>query len=114
MTALIYAVFNASLPQEIFLRDFLLKRISNELGYMTAIIIQGTIFGLLHGIMFISIDGVIKTVIIILSTGIIPFAMGCVNERKVIGSIFPSWIIHASANTFASIVAMFSLIYGDT
>ncbi|MDE6128882.1 MAG: CPBP family intramembrane metalloprotease, partial [Lachnospiraceae bacterium] len=45
LPALIYAVFNTSLPEEIFFRGFLLKRLSNKVGFRIANIIQSSIFG---------------------------------------------------------------------
>lgn len=110
LPALIYAIFNTSLPEEIFFRGFLLKRLSNKFGFRIANVIQSIIFGLLHGIMFFSLVGVVKAIIIILFTGIVSYAMGYVNEKKSNGSILPSWFIHALSNIFASIIAMFSII----
>lgn len=110
LPALIYAIFNTSLPEEIFFRGFLLKRLSNKFGFRIANVIQSIIFGLLHGIMFFSLVGVVKAIIIILFTGIVAYAMGYVNEKKSNGSILPSWFIHALSNIFASIIAMFSII----
>ncbi len=110
LPALIYAVFNTSLPEEIFFRGFLLKRLSNKVGYRIANIVQSMIFGLLHGIMFFSLVGIFKAIIIIVCTGAVAFAMGYVNEKKANGSILPSWFIHALSNIFASVIAMFSVI----
>ena len=110
LPALIYAIFNTSLPEEIFFRGFLLKRLSNKFGFRIANVIQSIIFGLLHGIMFFSLVGVVKAIIIILFTGIVAYAMGYVNEKKSNGSILPSWFIHALSNIFASIIAIFSII----
>lgn len=110
LPALIYAIFNTSLPEEIFFRGFLLKRLSNKFGFRIANVIQSIIFGLLHGIMFFGLVGVVKAIIIILFTGIVAYAMGYVNEKKSNGSILPSWFIHALSNIFASIIAMFSII----
>lgn len=110
LPALIYAIFNTSLPEEIFFRGFLLKRLSNKFGFRIANVIQSIIFGLLHGIMFFSLVGVVKSIIIILFTGIVAYAMGYVNEKKANGSILPGWFIHALSNIFASIIAMFSII----
>lgn len=110
LSALIYAIFNTSLPEEIFFRGFLLKRLSNKFGFRIANVIQSIIFGLLHGIMFFSLVGVVKSIIIILFTGIVAYAMGYVNEKKANGSILPGWFIHALSNIFASIIAMFSII----
>ena len=110
LPALIYAVFNTSLPEEIFFRGFLLKRLSNKAGYRIANLLQSMMFGLLHGIMFFSLVGIVKAVMVIVLTGTIAFAMGYVNEKKANGSILPSWFIHALSNIFASVIAMFSLI----
>ncbi len=110
LPALIYAIFNTSLPEELFFRGFLLKRLSNKFGFTIANVIQSIIFGLLHGIMFFSLIGIVKSITIILFTGIVAYAMGYINEKKANGSIFPSWIIHAISNIFASIIAMFSII----
>ncbi|MBD5538183.1 MAG: CPBP family intramembrane metalloprotease [Lachnospiraceae bacterium] len=110
LPALIYAVFNTSLPEEIFFRGFLLKRLSNKAGYRIANLLQSMMFGLLHGIMFFGLVGIVKAIVVILFTGAIAFAMGYVNEKKANGSILPSWFIHALSNIFASVIAMFSLI----
>lgn len=110
LPALIYAIFNTSLPEEIFFRGFLLKRLSNKAGYRIANILQSMMFGLLHGIMFFSLVGIVKAVMVIVLTGAIAFAMGYANEKKANGSILPSWFIHALSNIFASVIAMFSLI----
>lgn len=110
LPALVYAIFNTSLPEEILFRGFILKRISNKFGFVIANIIQSILFGLLHGAMFFSLVDILKTIIIIAVTGIIAYAMGFVNEKKAKGSIFPSWIIHAISNIFASLVSMFSII----
>ena len=65
LPALIYAIFNTALPEEILFRGFLLKRIASKFGYMIANIIQSTIFGLLHGFMFFYVLGIVKTIVII-------------------------------------------------
>lgn len=110
LPALIYAIFNTSLPEEIFFRGFLLKRLSHKVGFRIANIIQSSLFGLLHGILFFGLTGILKAIIIILLTGASAFAMGYVNERKANGSILPSWFIHALSNIFAAGMAMFSVI----
>lgn len=110
LPALIYAIFNTSLPEEIFFRGFLLKRLSHKVGFRIANIIQSSLFGLLHGILFFGLTGILKAIIIILLTGASAFAMGYVNEKKANGSILPSWFIHALSNIFAAGMAMFSVI----
>ena len=108
--ALVYAIFNTSLPEEIFFRGFILKRLQSKFGYNIANIIQSILFGLLHGVMFFSNVGVIKALIVILFTGTVAYVMGYINEKKAGGSILPSWIIHATSNIFASFIALFSII----
>ncbi len=108
--ALIYSIFNTSLPEEIWFRGFLLKRISNKLGFEVANAIQSSIFGVIHGILFFNIVSIFKAISIVLFTGIIAYAMGYINEKKANGSIYPSWIIHATANLFSSIISLFSII----
>ena len=66
---LIYAIFNTALPEEILFRGFLLKRISNRFGFNAGNAIQALLFGLMHGIMFISSVGVLLAIIVILFTG---------------------------------------------
>lgn len=110
LPALVYAIFNTSLPEEIFFRGFLQKRLSNKFDFLIANIVQSTLFGLMHGIMFFSLTGALKAVMLILLTGTVAFAMGYINEKKANGSIIPSWTIHALANIFSSVIEMFSII----
>lgn len=110
LPAFVYAVFHTSLPEELLLRGFLLKRLSHPFGFRAANIIQGLLFGLLHGAMFLNLAGLTRTILIIFVTSGIAFAMGYINEKKSGGSILPSWFIHATANLFAAVVAMFSLV----
>ena len=107
---LIYAIFNTSLPEEILFRDFLLKRIGNKFGFIVSNGIQSLLFGCIHGIMFFSAIGILKSMLIILFTGIIGWIMGYINEKKANGSILPSWFIHVVANIFSGIFYAFQLI----
>lgn len=107
---LIYAIFNTSLPEEILFRGFLLKRIGNKFEFIVSNGIQSLLFGCIHGIMFFSAIGILKSMLIILFTGIIGWIMGYINEKKANGSILPSWFIHAVANIFSGIFYAFQLI----
>lgn len=106
---LVYAILNTALPEEILFRGFLLKRFSSKFGFTAGNIIQSMLFGLMHGIMFFSVSGMIKVILIILFTGSIGWFMGFVNEKKADGSIIPSWMIHAAANIFSAICSAFLL-----
>ena len=107
---LIYAIFNTSLPEEILFRGFLLKRIGNKFGFIVSNGIQSLLFGCIHGIIFFSAVGILKSMLIILFTGIISWIMGYINEKKANGSILPSWFIHVVANIFSGIFYAFQLI----
>ena len=110
LPALVWSIFNTALPEEILFRGFLLKRLANKFGYLVANIIQSILFGLIHGLMFISVLGIIKAIAITLATGLMAYAMGYINEKKADGSILPSWLIHACSNLYASIEAMFFIV----
>lgn len=106
----VYAAFNTAFPEELLFRGFLLKRLSNKFGFHVANFIQAFLFGLLHGVMFFSLAGAVKAVLIIAFTGAIAWFMGYVNEKCANGSIIPSWIIHTVSNLFSGICAAFLII----
>lgn len=108
--AMVYAFFNTALPEEILFRGFLLKRLSGKFGFKAGNIVQSILFGALHGIMFISLTGVVKAILIVLFTGAIGWCMGYLNEKQAEGSILPSWLIHGIANTFSAAISLFSII----
>lgn len=108
--ALVWAVLNTALSEELLFRGFLLKRLSNKFGFTVGNIVQSVIFGLMHGIMFFAVVSVFQAAAVTAFTGLIAFAMGYLNERKSDGSILPSWIVHAVSNTFSATIAMFSLL----
>ena len=106
---LVYALFNTALPEEILFRGFILKRIANKFGFAAGNTVQALIFGIVHGIMFFTVTGPVKALLIILFTGIIGWFMGFINEKKAEGSIIPGWIIHSIANIFSGLCSAFLL-----
>ena len=107
---LIYSLFQTSLPEELLFRGFLLKRFSVCLSFGVANTIQAALFGLLHGLMFITEVSWLQTLVIILCTGVIAAYLGFVNEKKSGGSILASWIMHALANVVTGMLSAFLLI----
>ena len=107
---LIYSLFQTSLPEELLFRGFLLKRFSVRLPFGVANTIQAALFGLLHGLMFITEVSWLQTLVIILCTGVIAAYLGFVNEKKSGGSILASWIMHALANVITGMLSAFLLI----
>lgn len=110
ISALIYSFVQTSFTEEIFFRGFLLKRIKNKFGFITANIVQSILFALLHCAMFFTLTSLFNVILITLFTGLIALAMGYINEKESEGSIYPSWCIHGIANLFSSIVALFNII----
>lgn len=108
--ALIYAIIQTSLSEELFFRGFILKRVSNKFGFYAGNTVQSILFGLLHGVMFMNLDSVLNVLLITVATGAIAFLMGYINEKKADGSIIPSWIVHATANIVASFSALFMIV----
>lgn len=106
---MVYAFLNTSLPEEILFRGFLLKRLSDKIGFTVSNALQSIIFGLMHGALFFTAAGVVKAILIVVFTGAIGWCMGYVNEKKSGGSILPSWCIHAAANIFSGICSAFIL-----
>ena len=109
-SVLIYGIFQTSLSEELLFRGFLLKRLASRLSFVVANTIQAALFGLLHGLMFITVLSWQQTLLIILCTGGIAAYMGFVNEKKSDGSILASWIIHALANVITGSLSAFMLI----
>ncbi|MDO5147569.1 MAG: CPBP family intramembrane metalloprotease [Eubacteriales bacterium] len=106
----VYAIFNTAFPEELFFRGFILKRMSKKFGFICGNCVQAILFSLLHSVMFYSIVGIVKTMLIASFTGVIAYSMGCANEKIANGSIIPSWIIHSLSNIFSGICAAFMLI----
>lgn len=73
-------------------------------------LIQALLFGVFHGVMFISFAGSIRTILVIVLTGTIAWSIGFINEKYSDGSILPSWIIHTISNLFSGICSAFLIV----
>ena len=107
---LVYAILGTALPEEIFFRGFLLKRLQGKLGFLGANLLQSLLFGLIHALMFIQLTGYLKAMAIMTFISLIAYIFGAINEKKAGGSILPSIFIHALANTVVGLLFAFSLI----
>ena len=107
---LAYAILGTALPEEIFFRGFLLKRLQGKLGFLGANLVQSLLFGLIHALMFIQLIGFLKAVLIFAFTSLIAYVFGAINEKKAGGSILPSVFIHAFTNTAAGLCLAMSLL----
>lgn len=109
-TILAIAILGTALPEEIFFRGFLLKRLQGKLGFLGANLVQSLLFGLMHALMFIQQTDVLIAMVIFAYTSLIAFVLGVINEQQANGSILPSFFIHALANTVVGLLFAFSLI----
>ncbi|HZK27917.1 MAG TPA: CPBP family intramembrane glutamic endopeptidase [Thermoclostridium sp.] len=105
--ALIYSIIHTGLSEEIFFRGFLTKRLTNRFGFKVGNIIQGMLFGLVHGFLFFVAIGALKAMLIVFITGLVGALMGWINEKQSGGSIIPSWLLHSFANMASAIIVMF-------
>ncbi|MCH7322765.1 CPBP family intramembrane metalloprotease [Solibacillus sp. MA9] len=108
--ALIYAFLQTGLSEEIFFRGFLTKRLIFKFGFQLGNSIQGFLFGLMHGAIFMMLLNPIQLIIIILITGVGGYLLGWINEKQSNGSIISSWLIHGIVNTISSTWALFNLM----
>ena len=107
---LTYAILGTALPEEIFFRGFLLKRLQGKLGFLGANLLQSLLFGLIHALMFIQLTGYLKAFAILAFISLIAYVFGAINEKKAGGSILPSVFIHAFDNTVVGLLFAFSFI----
>ncbi len=105
----IHASLGTALPEEVFFRGFILKRLANKFSFNVGNIVQSLLFGLIHGLAFISFVGVFKGLFLFIFTGSLAFFIGYINEKKADGSILPGIILHFIANVFSGICSAWML-----
>ena len=108
---LVYAIIQTGLSEEIFFRGFMNKRLCNKFGFAIGNTIQATLFGLLHGVMFLAANiDILLVVLITIFSATAAWLMGYMNEKIGNGSIVPSWIIHSLMNIVSSALILFGVI----
>lgn len=106
--ALLYAIIQTGLSEELFFRGFLLKRFA-QFGFQIGNILQSLLFGSIHGLLLFSVIPFGVVVLVVIVTGLAGYLMGWINEKKSNGSIITSWGIHSFSNLIASFFAMFNV-----
>lgn len=97
--ACFYAYIRTGLSEEIFFRGFLLKCLTNQLGFQKANLVQALIFGFMHGIPFgLATQQLLVSVLMTLLPGAFGWYQGWLNEKGCGGSILPSWLLHGTMN----------------
>lgn len=106
ISILVFSYIKTGLAEEIFFRGFIAKRLIGKLGFNIGNLLQGLIFGALHGLLFLMITGPVIAGIIILVTGISGWFSGWFNEKQSGGSILSSWLLHGSSNAIIAFIAL--------
>lgn len=107
---LVWAIIQTSLSEELFFRGFLAKRLIAAFGMQMGNSIQATIFGLLHlGMVMLVVPDTLLALGVGFATTAFSAIGAYINEQLADGSILPSWIMHASGNVIAGLIAAYGL-----
>lgn len=107
---MLFGMVQTGLAEEIVFRGFLGKQLSAKLGFQWGNLMQGLLFGLLHGVLFFVVTTPLKALGIVLLTGFSGWLLGWMNEKYAGGSILPSWLAHGLGNVILSMVAAFGIL----
>ena len=106
---LIIALFKTSFAEEILFREFIAKRLINKLGFKAGNILQATIFGLVHLLLFwlLTQTTFIPLTFIFIFSSFAGWTIGYIKEKFANGSIVPSWVAHGLGNTLSCFIIAF-------
>ncbi len=107
VAAVLYAVVQTSLAEEIVFRGFLLKRIAARFGFWVGNSSQSVLFGLLHAVAFAGRLPLPTLVLAFAFPAIVALVAGVLNEKLAGGSILPSWALHAASNLAVAGAALY-------
>lgn len=105
---LLNAWIKTALSEEILFRGFIGKGLQRKLGFQTAMIGQGILFGLPHGLPLILSGGsILAGLVLIISAALVGMLQFGLNEKYAEGSIAPSFIVHGLMNTLSFLSVLF-------
>ena len=109
ITLILFATIKTGLTEEILFRGFVAKRLISVAGYRWGNILQALIFGAIHVVIFLAIEGVGLSVFIFMGifTFVISIVLVNINEKSGNGSILPSWIAHGTGNLLSYMIVAF-------
>lgn len=106
-SAFLFGMIQTGLSEEILFRGFLGKRLIAKFGFAVGNVVQGLLFGALHGVMFFFVTTPFKALVITLITGFSGWLLGWLTEKGSGGSIVPGWMAHGVGNLVLSMVQAF-------
>lgn len=106
-SAFLFGMIQTGLSEEILFRGFLGKRLIAKFGFAAGNLVQGLLFGILHGVMFFFVTTPFKALVITLITGFSGWLLGWLTEKGSGGSIVPGWMAHGVGNLVLSMVQAF-------
>jgi uncharacterized protein len=108
---LVIALFKTSLAEEIFFRGFIAKQLINKFNFNIGNILQATIFGLIHLILFWALtkSTLFPLAFIFILSTIAGWTIGYIKEKYANGSIIPGWIAHGLGNVLSYTIIAFVL-----
>lgn len=97
---LMIAIIKTSLSEEIFFRGFLCRQLINKLGFKAGNILQATIFGFVHLLLFGLLTKIsfIPIILIFIFSTFAGWTIGFIKEKYANNSIIPGWIAHGVGN----------------
>lgn len=109
MTLLIIALFKTSFAEEILFRGFIARQLINKLGFKNGNILQATIFGLIHLLLFwlLTKTTIIPLTFIFALSSCAGWIIGYIKEKFANGSIIPGWLAHGLGNTLSYFIIAF-------
>ncbi len=108
--ALLYAMIQTGLSEELLFRGFLLKRLAKSFGFQVGNLLQSLVFGCIHGALLWTVLPFPIILLVVLSTGLAGYVMGWMNERVGRGSIVTSWSIHSLTNLMTACLSLFQIL----
>lgn len=109
---LIQSMFQQGFTEELLFRGFITKRLINKFGFECGNLIQASLFGMMHVVLFLLAGikiGLLELFLIFVITGIPGLLLGCLNERIFNGSIVPSILVHGFGNFYSAMLVALSL-----
>jgi len=109
LVLLIIALIKTSLAEEILFRGFIARQLIARLGFKTGNVLQATLFGLIHLILFWALtkSSLIPLLFIFVFSTMAGLTIGYIKVKHANGSIVPGWVAHGVGNMLSYYIIAF-------